>query len=337
MKKQIVITVCSAVVLSAATGPWTTQTLPNTTAAFNTWSLGHSNGKFIYAENGTLWSQDSFGSTAYTQYANSPVSGAGPSFISAGSGTAVLGKGGWGASSLVTFNPGTTATTFTDTGVTLQNYAGIMRGTTGAFIIGGNGPLDSDGFTSRNNLKYVSFDGTTSVDVIGDISKYSCGFAMDASGGLYVGDNDDGNIYYFSQTQLDAAIAGSTLAMADGTFVVDFGTGGDMGTLAVDANGVLWGAGWAHNGIISYDTNTSAFNTWKPGFDSSHYLVDTFSFGSSNYVGFASADGSAAGSNVVYGFADAAAVPEPGTVTLMVLGFSGLVWFRTRRRHFLRG
>lgn len=329
--KKLMMAAATTAFASVALASWTTYSLPTTSVDYNQWSLGHTaSGEFIYGENGTMWKQDAFGASAHTQYANTPVAGATPSFISTSGGAGLIGQGGWAASSLMTFTPGNTASSFTDTGVSLQNYAGKMRDANSAYIIGGNGTSGS------NNLTYVALDGSVNKTLINDISQYSCGFAMDASGNLYVGDNDDGHVYYFSKSQLDAAISGSSLEITDGSFVVDFGTGGDIGSLAVDDNGVLWGAGWNHNGLVSYDTGSDSFYNWTPGHDTTHYIVDTFSAAGSNYVGFVSADGFAQGSNVVYGFADVQAVPEPSSVILLVGGFGGMVWFRRRRKYFFR-
>ncbi len=321
---------CAFTASPASADVWTTYSLPNTTAGFNTWALGHADGRFIYAENGTVYRQNSFGSGAYTQFSNTPVSGADPSFIASGSTTsAVFGKGGWGASALTGFDPSNTASTFTDTPYTLSNFDGEMRDASSLYIAGANGTGGS------NNITYVSLDGTVNQTLIADVSQYSAGIALDVDGNLYVGDNDDGKIYKFTSTQLSDAISADTaLGINDGAYICDFGSGGNIGSLAVDANGVLWGAGWAAAGIQSYDPNSDSFYTWKPGYDTTHYLVDTFSNNGTNYVSFASAGGSGSGSSAQYGFAPTDAVPEPGSALLVAIGWLSLVAFRRIRRGY---
>lgn len=329
MKKTFLATaLCGALTLSPAYGSWTTYSLPDTTAAFNTWALGHADGRFLYAENGTVYRQDSFGNGAYSQFSNSPGAGnADPSFIAAGSSTsAALGKGGWSSSTLVSFDPSNTGSGFTETSYTLNNYAGAMRDASSLYIAGANGTGGS------NNITYVSLDGTVNQTLIADVSQYSAGIALDMNGDLYVGDNDDGSVYRFTSAQLaDAINAHTALGIADGAYVCSFGSGGNIGSLAVDANGVLWGAGWAANGIQSYDPDTGSFYTWKPGFDTSHYLVDTFSNNGTNYVAFASASGFGSGSDVLYGLADADVVPEPASVLLIALGGTFIAGWRRFR------
>lgn len=320
-----------ASMFSPAYGSWTTYTLPDTTASFNTWALGHADGRFIYSENGTVYRQNSFGSAAYTPFSNSPGAGnADPSFVASGSSTsAVLGKGGWGSSALVSFDPSNTGSSFTDTSYTLSNYDGEMRDASSLYIAGSNGTGGS------NNITYVSLDGTVNQTLIADVSLYSAAIALDGNGDLYVGDNDDGKIYKFTAAQLSDAISAETaLGIDDGSYICDFGSGGNIGSLAVDANGVLWGAGWAAAGIQSYDPNDDSFYTWKPGFDTAHYLVDTFANNGTNYVAFASAAGSGSGSDALYGFADADAVPEPGSALLVACGWISLTAFRRIRRGY---
>lgn len=333
MKNYLGCTILSLLTSGAFAGAWTTYSLENTTAAYNTWSLGHTDsGQFVYAENGSVWQQDAFGAGAQTAFTDGLAGGANPSFIDGRYG--VMGTGGWGPEPLVTFDPPNTGASFSTTPTSIQSYDGRMRDTAGAYVIGANGTFGQ--FSASNTLSYVTLDGSTTKTIINDISEYSCGFAMDSTGNLYVGDNDDGNVYFFAKAQLDSAISGSALEISDGTFVVDFGEGGDIGSLAVDDNGVLYGAGWNHNGIVSYDPNDDAFYTWNPGYETSHYMVDSFSFGGSNYVAFASASGSAAGSSAMYGIANMEAIPEPGTISLMMLGCGGLVWFRKRRKYLFR-
>lgn len=332
MKKLTLAAIVSAVSVGALADAWTTFNLPTATDSYS-WGLAHtSDGRFVYANQGTFWRQNSLGSGAVTQFANSPGATTAPSFIAAGSGsTAVAGVGGWGASALQTFSVNSSSSSFTSSTFTLQNFSGRMRDENSVYVGGGNGAGGS------HSLSYVALDGSANKVLIDQISDYSCGFAMDASGNLFVGDNDDGKVYFFSKLQLDGAIAGSSLTVGDGTEVADFGAGGKIGSLAVDANGVLWAAGWQESGITSYDQGTGSYYNWTPGFDSTSYIVDTFSDGANDYVAFVSNTGTGNGSDVVYGYADVAAVPEPSSVILLVGGFGGLVWFRRRRKYFFKG
>ena len=317
MKKKALLAAFIAATLMVHADPWTTYSLPNTTAGFNTWALGHTDGRYLYAENGTVYRQDNHGNSANTAFSNSPgTGGADPSFIATGSATtATIGTGGVSASTLKTFNPSNTGSSFTNTSFTTQNYSGEMRNASSLYIGGGNGTGGS------NNVTYVTTDGSTNQTLITDVSKYSAGIALDSSGNLYVGDNDDGKVYFFTETQLtDAINANTALGIADGTYICDFGAGGNIGSLAVDDNGIVWGTGWAANGIQSYDPHSDSFHTWTPGYDSTHYLLDTFSDNGNHFVAFASADGFASGSQVQYGFASADAVPEPASALLGILG-----------------
>lgn len=333
MKNYVGFTILSMLTTGAFAEPWTTFSLENTTAPYNTWSLGHTdNGQFVYAENGSVWQQDAFGAGAHTAFSDGLAGGANPSFIDGH--YSVMGTGGWGPEPLVTFDSSNTGASFLTTPTSIQSYDGRMRDAAGAYVVGANGTFGQ--YSASNTLSYVALDGFSTKTIINDISAYSCGLAMDNAGNLYVGDNDDGNVYFFAKSQLDGAISGSALEITDGSFVVDFGEGGDIGSLAVDDNGILYGAGWNHSGIVSYDPNDDSFYTWQPGYDTSHYIVDSFSFGGSNYVAFASASGSAAESNVLYGYANMEAIPEPGTITLMMLGAGGMVWFRKRRKYIFR-
>ena len=330
--KKVMMTAALVAFVSAASASWTTYSLPTATDSYS-WALGHTDdGRFIYANNGTFYRQDTFGSGSVTTYANSPGSSVGPSFIAAGGSTAVAGTGGWTASPLLTFAADDTAgTSFSTNGVSLQNYVGRMRDSNSFYVGGANGT------GGNHSLSYVTLDGSQNKVVIDNISTYSCGFAVDGSGNLYVGDNDDGKVYYFAKSQLDNAIAGSALAITDGAEVANFGSGGQIGSLAVDGNGVLWAAGWMDNGITSYDPNLDQYYDWTPGHASTSYLVDTFSKDGTDYVAFVSNSGIGDGSDVIYGIADAQIVPEPSTVILMAGGFGGLVWFRRRRKYFFRG
>ncbi|AKJ65612.1 PEP-CTERM sorting domain-containing protein [Kiritimatiella glycovorans] len=334
LTRVLTVALLLAVAATSMAETWTTYTLPDNAGLFNTWALGHTtSGQFIYGDHGNLYVQDAFGGSSYTEYDNSPVAGTDPAFITTyDADTAVLGKGGWGASALVSFDPSDTGTAFSSGSFTLQGYRGVFHDETSMYIAGANGNEYTNGFGGfSNNLMYVALDGSTSKVIINDYSQYSCGFTKDSLGNLYVGDNDDGRVYKFTAAQISGAISGDALEITDGELICDFGLGGDIGSLAVDADGVLWGAGWGHTGLKCYDQDSESFYTWTPGYDTTAYLADTFSYGGSNYVGFASADGSDPGVDVMYGFAEVGAVPEPATMLLLLPGMGGILALRRRR------
>ena len=111
----------------------------------------------------------------------------------------------------------------------MQNYSGVFRNATSLYVGGGNGA------NSTHAISYVDLTTQTTKVIIDDISTYSTGFARDAAGNLYVGDNDNNSVYKFTATQLSLAISGTPLTIADGTFV--YQSINSLGSMAVDASG----------------------------------------------------------------------------------------------------
>ncbi|MFH0908421.1 MAG: PEP-CTERM sorting domain-containing protein [bacterium] len=329
-KRHFAVALASAALLACvnARASWIELPLPNLSQAFGSTALAHlPDGRYLFAETGNLYVQDTWGGGAYTAFSDEPV-GMDPSFIAVRHATlAALGYGGWGASAVYQFDPSLTASPgFTNVGVTLQNFHGVFRNDNSLFTGGGDTGAGGD----HHGLRYLTLDGSVNKIVIDDISVWSCGFTIDAGGDLYVGDNDDGRVYRFTLAQLDAAIAGSALAITDGELIHDFGDGGDIGSLAVDGLGRIWAAGWQHDGLKVYNPDLDQEFTYIPGLANVNYKVAAFTREGTHYVAYLNQANPYSGDTAqYYGYALASefAIPEPSTLVLATLGL-GVLLFR---------
>jgi sugar lactone lactonase YvrE len=323
----VVVALATVSVVSQSSADWTQFSLPNLSDAFSPTALVNlPDGRYVFANQGTYYRQDAFGAAGYAAYNNvSPGSAADPSFMAVWDAThSIAGGGGFGASDLYRFDPSSlSAPTFVAQGLSLQNYSGVFRDATSLYVGGANGT------GSTHSISYVDLNSATTKVVIDNISTFSCDFARDADGNLYVGDNDNGKVYKFTATQLSLAISGSALAISDGAFVHQFHNG--LGTMAVDGEERIWSAGFAANGLQMYDPNSNTETTVIPGLNNANYKVTTFSVGGQDYVAYTDeANPFQAGTAQYYGFE---AIPEPGTLGLTFSGLAMLaVWRRKQRR-----
>ncbi len=307
--------------LPSSAAVWSTLALPPLAQPYAAPSMAHlPDGRFLFGSQGSIHLQQTWGAAATAVFSSVPA-GVDPSFIAVRSDTAgLIGAGGWGASGFYTFAPSDSASAFTPVlGVTTQNYAGAWRDAAGFYSAG----ADTGSGGTHHGIRYIAFDGSVNRVLIEDISVYSCGFARDAAGDLYVGDNDDGKVYRFTAAQLDAVIAGgAALTVADGVFVHDFGGGGNLTTLACDGLGRLWAAGWLENGINVFDPVSGIHTHLTPDLDNANYAVTAFERGGAAYVGWINqSDPFSAGTSQTYGYAPAAqAIPEPAAAGLALLG-----------------
>jgi hypothetical protein len=320
--------ICILARLASAT--WVQFSLPNLSQSFGGTALAHlSDGRYVFAETGSLYLQDAWNNAAYTPFQGEP-GGMDPSFLAVwGDSVAAVGHGGWGPSGVSRFNPSLPADPgFADIGVTLQNFHGVFRDADSLFV----GGVDTGASGDHHGVRWVTLFGGTNRIVINDVSAYSAGFAIDGTGGLYVGDNDDGKVYRFSKAQLDEAIESSPLSITNGDLIHDFGGGGDIGSLAVDSEGRIWAAGWAHNGLHMYDPALGQEFTYIPALDNANYKVAAFDRAGVNYIAYVNqADPFTGNSAQYYGFAPSGevAIPEPGSLILMLVGMAG--WWARRR------
>ena len=310
------VALATVFVVSQTFADWTQFSLPNLSDAFAPTALSHlPDGRYLFANQGTYYRQDTFGSAGYTAYSNvAPGNAADPSFMAIWDAThAVAGGGGFGPSDLYLFNPSSlTAPAFAAQGLSIQNYSGVFRDATSLYVGGGNGT------NSTHSISYVDLNTATTKVIIDDISTFSCGFAQDAAGNLYVGDNDDHKVYKFTAAQLSLAITGTPLAITDGTFV--YQSINSLGTMAVDGLGRIWSAGFLANGLQVYDPVSNAETTVIPGLTNANYTVTTFSVGGQDYVAYTDQTNPLqAGTAQFYGYE---AIPEPATLGLVAAGLA---------------
>src|SRR5471032_2958188 len=96
--RSLIVTVALATVavVSQATADWTEFALPNLAGAFAPTALGIlPDGRYVFANQGAYYQQDTFGASGYTAYSNtSPGNNADPSFIAVWDATHALAGGG---------------------------------------------------------------------------------------------------------------------------------------------------------------------------------------------------------------------------------------------------
>lgn len=328
---RIVSAVVALTVPATLFASWIQFDLPTLSSAWGPTALAHlPDGRYVFAENGSFYLQDAWNSASYSAYSGEPSTD--PSFIGIYDGThAVAGRGTWAASDMDVFDPSSLSSPgFSSVGVSLQNYHGVIRDASSVYV----GGSDTGVGGNHHGIRYVTLDGSVNKVVIDDISVYSCGFAIDAGGNLYVGDNDDGCVYRFTAAQLGGAIAGSALSIGDGEFIYDFGGGGNLGTLAVDGHGRVWATGWQQVGLKVYNPSLAQEFTYVPGLANTDYKVAAFYREGVPYIAYLNqANAGQNGSAQYYGFDEAAAyaIPEPGTLALLGTGVL-LTVIHVRRR-----
>ena len=317
MKKTSFIVAASLAVFSISSqAAWTTLNLPNTTSWDNA-TIGHlSDGRFLYGHNGALLQQDTFGSNATSGYAHAPAGDY--SFVT----SQFLGIGGFSPQPAYSFTGGNLASSFTSIPPSRQIYQGVNYDASSMLMVGTSG--------GNSDLAYLNAGGAY-VTLIDNISTYSGAIARDASGNVFVADNDNLNIYKFTAAQISSAILGPPLTMGDGAFIANLGV---SGSLAVDSStNRLYATGWQLSGIQVYDMALSQSGSFTPGFDNSNYQVSSFSDGANNYVGWITRDGWNGGDAVTYGYdiASLVAIPEPSSFFLLAAGGLALGFLRARR------
>lgn len=165
--------------------------------------------------------------------------------------TALIGAGGSfsSATPLYSINPSIDPVPFTSIG-TAQSYAGAYwksptSAQEGWLIVG---QVGSGGVSG---VLYVSMNGAAQKLIVDAVGTYSSGMAAGPSGELVVAHYDFSlpkeEIYRFTAAQVEAAISGSALTLANGVKVCELDS---AGALAVDGLGRIWGAGFMADGYL---------------------------------------------------------------------------------------
>lgn len=292
---------------------------------FGAISLSHlSDGRFVYGNNNALYLQNTFGAAGVTSFATPP--NVDPSFVTVlNDTTAFVGAGQFAPTPVYQFNPSNTATPAYTSVTSLQNFSATRASNTSLYVVGANG-AEGD-----NSVSYVTTGGVQQV-IIDPAGTYSAGVAINAGGDLYVGDDNNNSVYKFTAAQVLSAVTNSTvLQFTDGLLLHTFADD-VVGSLAVDAHGRIWAAGFGADGLYWFDPGTNLTGVLTPEASGGAYSVNTFSNGVDDYVGFVWQSGFSNGSQVVYGYNTVQNVPEPAVAALFAAIAAGAVvcW---RRRH----
>lgn len=323
--------------------PWQSQTVAQMNGNdYPSAAFAHlPDGRFVLGIQGALSVQ-----TAWTQPSKTVIGSGGvifdPSFIAVKNATtALLGEGGGFGSGLKLhpFNPSTPAVplgaAFPSPAV-LQDYSAAYwhSPTTSreGWLIGGtNGP------TGKNNVSFVSLDGTKVGAVTQELSTFSSGLAVDAQGNVFTALYElDGSpnaadaekVLRFSAASMETAIAAvqagspAPLSKATGSAVFKFDS---ASSLAVDAQGRLWGSGFKTTQVQVYDPSTGASRRLTPdhapipNVSNVLYQLQTFTRNGEGYVAYLAQElyhevdpGILTG--VVHGIAPLSAITVPDTL-----------------------
>ena len=312
---------------------WVTIDLPDLTSSpehGGALAFSHlSDGRLIYGNNNALFLQNSFGSSSFTTFSTPPD--VDPSFVTVLNDTAAMvGAGQFVNTPVYQFNPSNPSTPNYTSNVTLQNFSAAPASATSFYVAGAN---NADG---NNAVSYVTLGGTQQL-VVDPAGQFSAGLAVDHGGNVYVGDNDNNSVYEFTAAQmLNAVLHSSPLTFSNGLLLHTFDAD-VVGSLAVDAQGRIWAAGFGAPGLFWFNpanNNTGLLNPQDTADNpSSAYTLGTFSANGTDYMSYLWQSDFSNGSSLVYGFDTVQNVPEPATSALWVaLGAGAAVWWRRRRQ-----
>ena len=300
--------------------------------AVNATSFAHlPDGRFVLGLQGVLSVQNAWGSPGRTVIGPGGVE-FDPSVLAVRDSTAALlgAGGGFGGSTGVHgFNPGNPAQPPTTVPLAaMQNFSGVWWQSSvmpegGWMIAGTNGPA------GKNNVTFVSADGTRSGPVTREISTFSSGIATDASGNLYAalyelsGTNSE-VVLKFRAKDIETAAAAvlkgtpNPIPKSAGAPVFQFDS---ASSIAVDAAGRVWASGFKTNQLQVYDPSTGASRRLLPdhaplaGVADPLYQVQTFSRNGEPYVAFLVQDeAGTAGSPILHGLAPLSHLTVPETI-----------------------
>ncbi len=300
--------------------------------AVNATTFAHlPDGRFVLGLQGVLSVQNAWGAPGRTVIGPGGVE-FDPSFLAVRDSTsALLGAGGGfgGSTGVHGFNPGNPAQPPTTVPLAaIQNFSGAWWQSSvlpegGWMIAGTNGPA------GKNNVTFVSADGTRSGTVTREISTFSSGIATDAAGNLYaalyeLSGTDAEVVLQFPAKDVRTAAAAvfqgtpNPIPKSAGTPVFRFDS---ASSIAVDAAGRVWASGFKTNQLQVYDPSTGASRRLLPdhaplaGVIDPLYQVQTFSRNGESYVAFLVQDeAGTAGTPILHGMAPLSHLTVPETI-----------------------
>ncbi len=288
-------------------------------------------GRFVLGAQGQLSQQSTWGAASRSPIGNGGVS-FDPAFLAVRDASAILlgAGGGFGGTTGVHFlNPAAASPSLTSAPLaSLQNFSGVwwqssLSNRSGWLVAGTNGP------TGKNNLTFLSADGSQRGPVTGEISTFSSGLATDAAGNVFaalyeLSGPDSDRVLRFSAAQMEAAAAAvlagnpAPLTKAAATPVFQFDS---ASSLAVDAMGRVWASGFKVNHLQVYDPATGASRRITPdhapmaGVSDPHYQIQAFSRLDETYLAFLATDEEGKpGSPILHGIAPLSHLTVPETL-----------------------
>ncbi|MBN1435623.1 MAG: PEP-CTERM sorting domain-containing protein [Sedimentisphaerales bacterium] len=218
-------------------------------------------------------------------------------------------------------------------------YKATMAGNFEMEFSGGNAyvtGLNSTSWLDPTSIWLLDTSGSNDHDCIAAIGGYSAGFAFDSAGNVYYATNGlaDNALISFSAAQVAAAVGASSMDINDATILSDL-LGGGYDTTVDEADNVICNANYSGsdtepeshyvamwNGNVGSGTNYDVLATAQGPWGDWISLIDS--------QGNVTVDGSIYQADFYYnGIAELSAVPEPITVTLLLLGSGMLI--RKRR------
>jgi len=295
--------------LAVSAQGWTTLPLPNLISSpphFGALTMTHfPDGRFLLGNNNQLYTQNAFGAANVTAFPTISGDGVDPSFLAVLSpSVAVVGSGQFGDTNLYEFNPAKPSAPGYKVITETQNFSGVARNASGVYVVGENG---SGG---NNAVSYVTLSGKTQL-LVDNAGTFSAGVARDAAGDLFVADDDDESVYEFTAAQIQRALAtNTTLKLGNGTLEHAFADD-VVGSVAVDARGRIWAAGFGADGLFWWDPVTKTGGVLTPQDSGGAYAVNTFTRQGVTYVGYVWQAGFTTGDTVVYGYATTSSALAP--------------------------
>lgn len=213
--------------------------------------------------------------------------------------------------------------TFVGQTATVDGVYDSARDASGNLFLSANDDVDGDNLADGSRI-YLYDQASGGVTEVANLGGFSGGLALASNGDLYYSAYEDNKIASFSAAQVGAVLAGgASLTLSDAASEIVLA---GPGFLAFDSADQLYAshldASWATH-LVALDADGSTTSIADGG---GKLVVD----GDTLYT--IDTDWNAYASDIYA----VKAIPEPGTITLVLMSGAGLLVFRKRRKHYLR-